>query len=135
MDIMYRKSKLSRAERELIAVIVSKTNDCEYCITHHKEALHHFWGDDERMAALLNDYRSVGLNEKELQLCMYAEQLTVNPKSAHDDDLTVNLKRAGLPDSAILDATLIIAYFNFVNRIVLSLDVDLEADHGKGYKY
>ena len=31
MEIMYTKSELSRAEREMMAVIVSVSNNCEYC--------------------------------------------------------------------------------------------------------
>jgi|TARA_B110000196_G_scaffold127455_1_gene110556 hypothetical protein len=38
-------------------------------------------------------------------------------------------------DRAILDAALVVGYFNFVNRIVLSLGVYLEQDEGQGYKY
>jgi hypothetical protein len=30
---------------------------------------------------------------------------------------------------------MIIAYFNFVNRIVLGLGVELEEDRGRGYRY
>lgn len=39
MEIMYSKSKLSRAQREMMAVVVSKTNNCNYCIEHHASAL------------------------------------------------------------------------------------------------
>ncbi len=42
---------------------------------------------------------------------------------------------AGFDDRSVLDATLVIGYFNFVNRIVLSLGVTLEEDKGEGYKY
>ncbi len=65
------------------------------------------------------------INYKTLQLGM-----------THDkNDQTILLRAVGLSDAAILDATLVISYFNFVNRIVLSLGVDIEQDSGKGYKY
>jgi len=44
------------------------------------------------------------------------------------------LKNAGLTDREILDASMIISYFNFANRIVMSLGVDIEEDTGN-YKY
>lgn len=50
-------------------------------------------------------------------------------------ELVNNLKKVGLSDAAILDTTLVVSYFNFVNRIVLTLGVHLEQDSGKGYKY
>ncbi len=45
------------------------------------------------------------------------------------------LKKAGLADRAILDAVLVISYFNFVNRIALGLGLELEPDSGSGYDY
>ena len=44
------------------------------------------------------------------------------------------LKQEGLDDRAVLDAALVISYFNFVNRMVLGLGVHLEEDAG-GYEY
>ena len=134
MTVMFGKSPLKRVQREMMAVIVSKSNDCEYCQVHHSEAVNNFWKDDGRIAALRTDFRQAGLNEEDEALCAYAQQLTENPGLANDEVLTAPLKAVGLSDRAILDATLVIAYFNFVNRIVLSLGVSLESDPG-GYKY
>ena len=46
MTLMFGKSGLSRAEREAIAVVVSASNDCAYCVSHHAEALSHYIKDD-----------------------------------------------------------------------------------------
>lgn len=135
MEIMYSKSELSRAEREMIAVVVSKGNECIYCQTHHAQALNAYWKDDQKTEQLKADFRQLDLTDKEMKLCEYAHIVTKNPGSAEQQDYTQSLKETGLSDSAILDATLVIAYFNFVNRIVLSLGVHLEEDQGSGYKY
>jgi len=45
------------------------------------------------------------------------------------------LKSTGLSDRTILDATLIIGYFNFVNRIVLLLGVEENSNKITAYKY
>jgi uncharacterized peroxidase-related enzyme len=37
--LMFNKSGLSRELKETVAVVVSKTNKCEYCVNHHAEAL------------------------------------------------------------------------------------------------
>lgn len=135
MEIMFSRSELSRAEREMIAVIVPVNNDCEYCQIHHAEALNNYWKNDKKIANLKEDFNSVDLNKREFKLCEYAKELTLNPGSSKDLDLTKPLRDSGIEDSGILDATLVIAYFNFVNRIVLGLGVNLEPDSGKGYKY
>ena len=45
MTLMFGKSGLSRMEREAIAVVVSATNECEYCVNHHAESLRHYIDD------------------------------------------------------------------------------------------
>jgi len=52
MEIMFSKSELSRAEREMIAVVVSACNNCEYCQTHHAEALNNYWKNTDRINLL-----------------------------------------------------------------------------------
>jgi len=42
MSIMFSKSPLSRAQREMMAVVVSAANQCEYCQLHHGEALNRY---------------------------------------------------------------------------------------------
>ncbi|MDX9910011.1 MAG: hypothetical protein RBS23_11175 [Mariniphaga sp.] len=45
------------------------------------------------------------------------------------------LRDEGISDSVILDATLVVPYFNFVNRIVLALGLEVTDNEMKGYKY
>jgi uncharacterized peroxidase-related enzyme len=134
LSIMFGRSPLKRVRREMMAVVVSKTNGCEYCQVHHAEAVNHYWKDEKKTARLREDYRQLDLPEADRALCDYARILTEAPDRAAQEDLTAPLKAAGLSDRAILDATLVIAYFNFVNRIVLALGVHLEQDPG-GYNY
>lgn len=135
MEIMFSRSELSRAQREMMAVVVSMANNCSYCATHHGSALNHYWKDEEMLGKLRSDYREVDLSEVDIALCKYAEELTLRPQNLEKTDPTAPLKNIGLSDSAILDASLVVSYFNFVNRMVLSLGVQLEQDEGKNYKY
>ena len=132
---MFAKSPLSRAEREMMAVVVSATNGCRYCVTHHGEALLHFWKDPDRVAALAKEAPAPsGLSDREAALCRYARLVTQEPGTSDVDAVVADLRSLGLDDRAILDATLVVSYFNFVNRMVLALDVELEAEAG-GYQY
>lgn len=135
MEIMYSRSDVSRADRELVATVVSITNGCKYCTRHHAEALNNYWKDDSRIDKLINGERDEILSAKEIALCNFAEHLTKNPDQHDRQDFTGPLRDLGLSDAAILDTVLVTAYFNFVNRIVLSLGVELEKDNGVGYKY
>ncbi|SNS94068.1 uncharacterized peroxidase-related enzyme [Ekhidna lutea] len=134
MTIMFGKSPLRRVQREMMAVIVSISNKCEYCQIHHLEAVKNFWKDDEKLKAFQADFENAPLNDREKALCRFAKALTETPEKSNDAGLVNPLKNAGFNDREILDATLVIAYFNFVNRIVLGLGVSLEENPG-GYKY
>lgn len=134
MTLMYGKSPLKRVLREMLGVVVSKANNCEYCQKHHLEAVQHYWKDNERCQIFLEDFTKAGLTSTELLLCDYAYELTLNPDKVNNKNYISPLKNTGLSDRAILDATMIISYFNFVNRIVMSLGVYVEEDPGN-YKY
>lgn len=135
MEIMFTKSELSRAQREMMAVVVSVENQCAYCSTHHGSALNHYWKDEEKLRLLITDYTLLDISKKEMALCNFASLLSLNPEANNKTDLTENLRMLGWSDAAILDATLVVSYFNFVNRMVLTLGVELEQDQGKNYKY
>ncbi|MDX1478943.1 MAG: peroxidase-related enzyme [Saprospiraceae bacterium] len=135
LKIMFGKSPLRRYQREMIGVVVSQTNDCAYCVRHHAEALNFFWKDADRTEALAQDFRSADLSATDLALCSYAESLTANPNAGDNASRIDALRDGGLSDRQILDASLVAAYFNFVNRLVLGLGVEVEVDGGGGYRY
>lgn len=135
MSVMFSQSPLSRAQREMLAVVVSSANGCEYCQHHHSIALIHYWKDTARVNALKNNMNAAGLTERDRILCSYAKQLTLTPGQFENINPSAQLKGMGWSDREILDATLVVAYFNFVNRMVLGLGVKLEKDNGNGYKY
>lgn len=135
LEIMFSKSELSRAEREMMAVVVSAANQCEYCQLHHAQALNHYWKDEAKVNQLRNDFEEVELTPRERTLCSFANLLTVAPEAYKDDRYLNALKINGLSDSAILDASLVVSYFNFVNRIVLSLGLSTNDEEMKGFNY
>lgn len=132
MTLMFGKSGLSRAEREAIAVVVSATNECAYCVNHHAEALRHHIEDDVLNMLVEAD----GLETLEPRLSnivRYAEKLTSAPGAMTEIDLG-ELRAVGLDDNDILDITMIVGYFNFVNRIALGLGVTYSDEEVTGYK-
>ncbi len=135
MEIMFSKSELSRAEREMMAVVVSVSNSCAYCQMHHAQALNNYWKNDEKINRLRTDFKHADLTSRELVLCSFANLLTMHPEVYRDEKYIDSVKRIGITDSGILDATLVVAYFNFVNRIVLALGLEVTEAEVKGYRY
>ena len=134
MTIMFGKSPLKRKFREMMAVVVSKANNCGYCQTHHGEALNNFWKDQARVDRLKSNYRECELDDKERALADYAWQMTVSPSAINQQHID-QLRQVGWSDRAILDAALVCSYFNFVNRMVLGLGANLEEHQGQGFEY
>lgn len=132
MTLMFGKSGLSRAEREAIGVVVSAENDCAYCVNHHAAALRHFIKDEETLNMLMTADGLETLEPRLSNIVRHAERLTVAPAAMTESDLE-ELRAVGLDDKDILDLTLIVGYFNFVNRIAVGLGVSYSDDELSGY--
>lgn len=133
MTLMFGNSGLSRAEREAIAVVVSANNDCEYCVNHHAEALRRYIKDEETLNMLMTADGLETLEPRLSNIVRHAEKLTSAPVAMTESDLD-ELRTEGLTDKDILDLTLIVAYFNFVNRIALGLGVTYSDEELSGYR-
>ncbi len=135
LDIMFGRSTLSRGQREMIAVVVSVANGCQYCTMHHLQALSHYIKDEHTLKAITQWPATGILKDEDAALCDFALHLTHHPNEHENTDHTEPLKKHGFTDDGILDAVLVIAYFNFVNRIALSLGLHADDKEMKGYKY
>jgi len=126
--VVLARSTLSRVARERIAVTVSAANRCAYCVAHHSEALRQLRDDPEIIDALGRGVISAQLSEADAALLRWARQGADAPHASEARQIEA-LRALGFDDRSILDATLTVAYFSFVNRLVLLLGVDLEGDY------
>jgi uncharacterized peroxidase-related enzyme len=67
------------------------------------------------------------LTDIDRALCDHAVKLTRSPAEVAEADIQ-RLRSLGLTDRAITDATQVIAYFNYINRIADGLGVDPEPE-------
>jgi len=54
LKLVMRDGKLDRKTKEMIAVAVSATNNCDYCIRSHTDALRSLGVDDEALMELMS---------------------------------------------------------------------------------
>lgn len=134
MDTVFGKGPLTRRQRETIAVVVSAANGCAYCITHHGEALQKYVKDPDWVQALAADPEGYPLEAAERALADYALGLTRAPATGRREAVEA-LRSAGFDDGAILHATEVASYFNYVNRLVHGLGVELEEEDDRDYVY
>jgi len=121
--LMRGEGRLSRAEREMIALVVSRLNDCEYCLASHSSYLRELTGDPTLPDRIVANWRRVEeLSERERALLAFAEAMTLDSARLEPEDLEA-LRSVGLDDEAIFEAAEVAAMFNYTNRLLNALGV------------
>ena len=115
---------LTSAQAEMIALVVSATNGCGYCVAHQGQRLAALAGEPLARAVAL-DYREANLAARDRVLLDAAVALTCEPAERTNADVE-RLREYGFDDGAILKLTLIAAFYNLVNRLASGLGVALE---------
>lgn len=116
---------------ECIGVYVSFLNKCHYCVNHHFEGMRRLLNEDVKAydikKSLEADLNSKYLTSKEVSGLIYSRLVTTHPCDV-DTNLINQLKKDGFTDGEILEINQVTAYFNYANRTVLGLGVNLEGD-------
>src|SRR5258706_16471615 len=77
---------LTAAQAELIALVVSATNGCGYCVAHHGPHLAKALGDPALARAVALDYREANLPARDPVLLDWAVALTCEPAARQLQD-------------------------------------------------
>lgn len=113
---------LSAADREMIAVVVSQTNGCLYCLVAHGQGLREALGDPVTGDRMTLDWRRADLDERRRAICAYAEKLTLRPREVGEEDLNT-LRAAGLTDEECWDVAEVASMYNFTNRMAMATNM------------
>jgi len=116
---------------ECIGVYVSLLNKCDYCVNHHFEGMRRVLNEDVKAYAIKKsleaDLNSKYLSSKEVSGLIYSRLVTTNPSNV-EVNLIKQLKKDDFTDGEILEINQVTAYFNYANRTVLGLGVNLDGD-------
>lgn len=102
---------LSRNEREFLAFKTSESNECPYCIGHHRAAF------DNASSNEMSEARTRLLDR-------LASTLTREPWKAHL--FAESFLDAGFTRAEWQHAVMIVSYFNFANRCAHAMNLRLE---------
>lgn len=119
-ELMRGESGLSRAEREMIAVVVSVANDCSYCIAAHSAALRKLTKDPALADAIAADHTTAPLEPRQQAMLDYARKLTLHPTEMTERDVAA-LRHEGWSDEDVMDVAEITGMFNLTNRMASGL--------------
>jgi uncharacterized peroxidase-related enzyme len=78
--------------------------------------------DEELVAALREDYTQAPISEADRAMLDYVVKITKDATRCSPEDHS-RLRTAGFDDRAILQITLIAAWFNYINRVADALGV------------
>ena len=121
-DLMLGGSRLTKLEREMIAVVVSSANRCYYCLTAHGHALREMSGDPSLGETLAMNWRVARVTRRQRAMLAFAHRLTVDP-AADGAEGRAALRRAGFSDRDIWDIIAVTAFFNMTNRVAAATDM------------
>jgi len=120
-DIFYNPDAgLPRAERELSAAATSRLNGCIYCASVHSRFASHHSQRTEDVQRLLDQGVSVDIDPRWNTVIEASVALTGIPLE-FDTGHIERLRAQGLDDNAISDVIHGAAFFNWANRLMLSL--------------
>lgn len=121
-------SPFTATERELIAAFVSGLNRCAYCHGVHTATAERMGVEAGLLPRLVEDDALRGVEPKLRPVLVLARKLTLSPDSVSKADADAVLA-AGWDDAALYYAVAVTALFNFMNRLVEGLGIELEASY------
>lgn len=109
-------------ERELFAAVVSRANDCPFCVGTHSAIAAGAIGSDAFAA-----WEDGRYGARVTAACRFVEKLTREPESLGADDVA-SARRAGVEDAALVEAVYVAFFFNVINRIANALEFTHRSD-------
>jgi uncharacterized peroxidase-related enzyme len=121
-------SPLTAAERELIAAYVSGLNRCRYCHGVHTATAERMGVAVGLLPRIVREGTLDGVDPRLQPVLALARKLTLAPDSLTQADADAVLA-AGWDDTALYHAVAVTALFNFMNRLVEGLGIELDPSY------
>lgn len=114
--LMGRDGGLTKAEREMVVVATSATNDCQYCVVAHGAILrirakHPLVADQVAI-----NYRKADITDRQRAMLDFAVKVARDSRSIGEEDFK-RLHQRGFSDEDIWDIAAISAFFGMSNRM------------------
>lgn len=114
--LMLGGSELTKAEREMIAVVVSSLNHCYYCLVAHGATLRMLTEDPKLAEAIAANYRHADLTPRQRAMLDFTVKVTKASSEIVEADRQA-LRDAGFSDRGIMDIAEVAGFFNMSNRV------------------
>lgn len=116
---------LSRKVKEVIALLVSRDNDCSYCVSAHTKALRSIGVEDDEIELFYKDLNQSNFTSKELSLILFARKSNGSPNQITDQEFE-SLTNTGATSEEIIEALGVMEIFTSFNKFLDSLNVAID---------
>ena len=120
--LMKGTSELSRAEREMIVLAVSRVNGCTYCTVAHGAALRILSKHPLLADQISANYRAADVTPRQRAMLDFAVKVTERSAEIEQADFE-RLREHGFTDSDIWDIGAVAAFFSLSNRMANLADM------------
>ncbi|MEM9610273.1 MAG: hypothetical protein AAGA99_22850 [Actinomycetota bacterium] len=116
-------SDLTQIERQSAAFVTSVINGTDHCASGLELKLRSLGLDDGTIAAIQRDPTAVATGDRRYDaICAHAAKLTSHPTEMTEGDVD-ELLAVGLEDLDVLDLNNMVAYYCYINRVVMGLGI------------
>jgi len=123
-------SPFTEGERELIAAYVSGLNHCRYCHGVHVATAELLGAPVNSVASAIDDLEAAPIASKMKPVLRYARKLTQQPGGVTQPDADA-IFAAGWDETALYHTVAVTALFNFMNRLVEGVGIELDPSYVK----
>jgi len=134
-EAMRGPSNWSVGDRELMAAMVAKTNECEFCVKAHSAVAQKAYGHEQKVSELLSDPKNAHVAEPLRATLLMLGKLT-REHTVNAEDMRAVLA-AGASPQQIKDALAVCFSFNVIGRLADTLGFSIPSQEAfdAGAKY
>jgi len=114
--LMLRDGGLTAVDREMIVVVTSSDNRCQYCVVAHGAALRIRAKQSKIADQLAINYRKADITPRQMAMLDFALKVSNEADSLGEEDFAT-LRGHGFSDDDIWDIAGITAFFGMSNRM------------------
>ena len=114
--LMEKSSGLSKTEREMIVVVTSSLNQCQYCVVAHGAILRIRAKSPEISETLAANYRKTDITPRQRAMLDFAVKVSRQSETIDESDFEA-LRGHGFSDDDAWDIGAISAFFAMSNRV------------------
>ncbi len=114
--LMEKESGLTQADREMIIVVTSNDNSCQYCVIAHGAILRIRAKNAFIADQVATNYRKADITPRQMAMLDFAMKVSNDARSISDADF-VALHEHGFSDEDIWDIAGVTSFFGLSNRM------------------